>query len=44
VLSKSVKMIHLVAVSTYENDVRERVKSAQETNAFFEIVKLYLEQ
>jgi hypothetical protein len=43
-LSRSVKMIHLVTVSTCETDIRERVKSAQETDAFFETVKSYLEQ
>jgi hypothetical protein len=43
-LSRSVKMIHLAAVSTCEMDVRERVKSAQEIDAFFKTVKLYLEQ
>jgi hypothetical protein len=43
-LRRSVKMIHLVAVSTCEMDVRERVKSAQETDVFFETIKPYLEQ
>jgi hypothetical protein len=43
-LRKSVKIIHLEAISTYETNVKERVKSAQETNAFFMIVKLYLEK
>jgi hypothetical protein len=43
-LSRSVKMIHLAVVSTCEMDVRERVKSAQETDVFFETVKSYLEQ
>jgi hypothetical protein len=43
-LSRSVKMIHLIVVSTCETNVRERVKSAQETYAFFKTVKLYLEQ
>jgi hypothetical protein len=43
-LSRSVKMIHLAAISTCETDVGERVKSAQEIDAFFETVKSYLEQ
>jgi hypothetical protein len=43
-LSRSMKVIHLAAVSTYETDVREKFKNVQETNAFFETVKLYLEQ
>ena len=38
-LSRSVKVIHLEAVRTYETDVMERVKSAQETNVFFKTVK-----
>jgi hypothetical protein len=38
------KVIHLVVVRTYEMDVRERVKTAQETDAFFKTVKSYLEQ
>jgi hypothetical protein len=41
-LSRSMKMIHLVAVSTYEMDVRERIKNAQETYAFFKTVISYL--
>jgi hypothetical protein len=43
-LSQSMKVIHLSVVNTCETDVRERVKSAQETDAFFETVKSYLEQ
>jgi hypothetical protein len=43
-LSISVKMIHLIAVSTCETSVRERVKSAQETYAIFKNVKSYVEQ
>jgi hypothetical protein len=43
-LSKSVKVIHLEAVSTCETNVRERFKSAQETNEFVNTVKSYLEQ
>jgi hypothetical protein len=43
-LSKSMKLIHLAGVSTCKTDVRERVKSAQETDTFFKTVKSYLEQ
>jgi hypothetical protein len=43
-LSRSIKVIHLVAVSTCETNVKERVKSAQEIDAFFKTVKSYLEQ
>jgi hypothetical protein len=43
-LSRSMKEIHLVVVSTYESDVKERVKSAHEIDAFFKNVKSYLEQ
>ena len=43
-LSRIIKTIHLAVVSTCEMNVRERVKSAQETDAFFETVKSYLEQ
>jgi hypothetical protein len=43
-LSRSMKVIHLEVVSTCETDVKERVKSAQETYAFFKTVKSYLEQ
>jgi hypothetical protein len=38
------KVIYLEAVSTYEIYVKERVKNAQETYAFFKTVKSYLEQ
>jgi hypothetical protein len=34
-LSRSMKTIHLVAVSTYETNVKERVRNAQETDTFF---------
>jgi hypothetical protein len=37
------KVFHLEMVSTCEMNVMERVKSAQETDAFFENVKSYLE-
>jgi hypothetical protein len=43
-LRRSVKMIHLVVVRTYEIDVRERVRNAQETDAFFKTVTSYLKQ
>jgi hypothetical protein len=38
------KTIHLAVVSTCETNARERVKNAQETNAFFQTVTSYLEQ
>jgi hypothetical protein len=41
-LSRSVNMIHLEAVITCETDVRERVRNAQETYAFFNTVTSYL--
>jgi hypothetical protein len=34
-LSRSMKTIHLVVVSTCETDVKERVRNAQETDTFF---------
>jgi hypothetical protein len=43
-LRRSVKIIHLAAVSTCEMDVREIVRNAQETNAFFKTVTSYLKQ
>jgi hypothetical protein len=43
-LRGSKKMIHLVAVSTYKMDVRERVRNAQETYAFFNTMTSYLRQ
>jgi hypothetical protein len=39
-LSRSIKKIHLAAVSTCEMNVRERVTNAQETYAFFKTVTL----
>jgi hypothetical protein len=33
-LSRSMRMIHLAAVSTCETDVKNRVKKAQETDPF----------
>jgi hypothetical protein len=43
-LRKSMKTIHLAAVSTCETNVRERVMNAQETDAFFQTMTSYLEQ
>jgi hypothetical protein len=43
-LSKSINMIHLVAIRTYETNVRERIRNAQETYAFFKTVTSYLRQ
>jgi hypothetical protein len=43
-LSRSMKVIHLVVVSTYETDLKERVKSAHEVDEFFKIVNTHLEQ
>jgi hypothetical protein len=43
-LSRSMKTIHLEVVSTYEMNVKERVKNAQETDTFFQTVTSYLEQ
>jgi hypothetical protein len=43
-LSRSMKTIHLEAVSTCETNLRERVKNAQETYVFFQTVTSDLEQ
>jgi hypothetical protein len=43
-LSRSIKMIHLVAVSTCEMDVRERFKNAQETYVLLKTMTSYLMQ
>jgi hypothetical protein len=43
-LSRSIKTIYLIVVSTYETNVKERVKNAQETDTFFQTVTWYLEQ
>ena len=43
-LSRSMKKIHLVAVITYETDVKNRVRKAQETDPFIQTVTLYLQQ
>jgi hypothetical protein len=41
-LRRSMKMIHLAEVSTYEMNVRERIMNAQETYAFFNTITSYL--
>jgi hypothetical protein len=38
------KVVHLEVVSTSESDIKERVKNAQETDAFFNTVTSYLKQ
>ena len=43
-LSRSMKTIHLAAVSTCETNVKERVSNAQEPDTFFQTVTLYLEK
>jgi hypothetical protein len=43
-LRKSMKTIHLVAVSTCKTNDKERVRNAQEIDTFFETVTSYLEQ
>jgi hypothetical protein len=43
-LSRSVKMIHLEAVSTCETNVKDRVRNTQETYAFFKTVTSYLKK
>jgi hypothetical protein len=43
-LSRSMKTIHLAAVSTCETNVKERVRNAQEIDTFFQTVTSYLEQ
>jgi hypothetical protein len=43
-LSRSMKVVHLEAVSMSESDLKERVKSAQEIDAFFKTVTSYLKQ
>jgi hypothetical protein len=43
-LSRSMKTIHLAAVSTCEMNVKERVSNAQEKDTFFQTVTSYLEQ
>jgi hypothetical protein len=41
-LRRTMKLIYLEVVSTFETNVKERFKSAQETYAFFKTVKSYL--
>jgi hypothetical protein len=41
-LSRSMRTIHLAAESTWETDVNNRVKEAQETDPFIRNVTLYL--
>jgi hypothetical protein len=43
-LSRSMKTIHLAAVSTCETDVKERIKNAQEIDPFVQTVTMYLQQ
>jgi hypothetical protein len=43
-LRRSIKMIHLAAVSTYKMSVRERIRNAQETDVFVKTVTSYLSQ
>jgi hypothetical protein len=43
-LNRSMKIIHLAAVSTYKTDVKERVRNAQETDPFVQTVTSYLQQ
>ena len=43
-LSRSMKTIHLAAVSTCETDVKNRVRNAQEIDSFVQTVTLYLQQ
>jgi hypothetical protein len=43
-LSRSMKTIHLEAVSTCETDVKNRVRNAQEIDPFVQTVTLYLQQ
>jgi hypothetical protein len=43
-LSRSMKTIYLTLVSTYEMNVKERVRNAQETDTFFQTVTSYLEK
>jgi hypothetical protein len=43
-LIRSMKVIHLEAMSTCESYIKERVKSAQELDEFFKTVKSYLKK
>jgi hypothetical protein len=42
-LSRSMKTIHLAAVSTCKTDVKKRIKNAQETDPFVQTVTMYLQ-
>jgi hypothetical protein len=41
-LSRSMKTIDLAAVSTYEMNIKERVRNAQETDTFLQTVTSYV--
>jgi hypothetical protein len=43
-LSRSMKTIHLEELSTCKTNFKERFKNAQEIDAFFQTVALYMEQ
>jgi hypothetical protein len=43
-LSRSMKVIHLEAISTYALDIKERAKSAHAIDEIFKTVKSYLDQ
>jgi hypothetical protein len=43
-LSRSMKVIHLAAMSTCETYLKERVKSAQEVDEFFKTSKIHLDK
>jgi hypothetical protein len=43
-LSRSMKTIHLAAVSIGETDVKNRIRNAQETDPFVRNVTMYLQQ
>ena len=43
-LSKSMKNIHSTVVSTFESNIKERVKSVEAMDEFFKTVESYLEQ
>jgi hypothetical protein len=43
-LSRSMKIIHLAAVSTCETNVKERIGNAQEIDPFIRTVSMYLQQ
>jgi hypothetical protein len=43
-LSRSMKVVHLAVVSASESDIKERIKNAQKTNAFFNTMTSYLKE